>query len=303
MSSFRGYLFILGAALFWGGSAVIAKLLLNQNIPPFVLVQMRVTFSFLLIAGFYLVFKRDLLRVRTRDLYRFALLGVIGVAGANFTYYFTIHLTNVSTAILIQYTAPLLVVGYGALTREEHIGPVKVIAAAVSLAGCYFALGGTQLSLPNISVLGLVSGIGSAVCWAFTNVYLRHLLKDYKVWTVLTYSFLFATFFWFFFMTPWQFVQQDFSVSDWLMFVGFAAISVLIPHSLYFIGMQYIVPSRAIVTATFEPVVVIVGSFLILGDSMTPVQIFGAVLVMTAIAILQMKREEGNVISHPEQQS
>ena len=33
-------------------------------------------------------------------------LGLIGIAGSNFTYYYTISETNVATAILLQYLAP-----------------------------------------------------------------------------------------------------------------------------------------------------------------------------------------------------
>ena len=66
--------------------------------------------------------------------------------------------------------------------------------------------------------------------------------------------------------------------------------------SCYFIGVRYITASRAIITGTFEPIVAIVGSFLFLGDLMAPLQVMGAILVITAIAVLQVRREEGESI-------
>lgn len=303
MTSAKGYIFVLAATLFWGMAAVIAKSLFNQQVDTLILVQMRVTLSCLVMLAFYLAFRRDILRVRARDLYRFALLGVIGVAGSNYTYYFTIQQINVSTAILIQYTAPLFVVAYAALTKEESLNATKIIAAIVSLGGCYFAVGGRDIFLPSISKLGLVSGVGAALCWAFANVYLRRLLRDYSVWTILAYAFSFATLFWMFVNSPWNVAARHYSREEWSVFFGFAIISVLIPHSLYFIGVRYISASRAIITGTFEPIVAILGSSVFLGDLMMPLQLFGAMLVIVAIALLQLKREEAEVLAaHPERE-
>jgi drug/metabolite transporter (DMT)-like permease len=296
MKSVRGYILVLTATIFWGASAVVAKLLFNRLMEPIVLVQMRVMLSCVLIVGYCLLFRPDLLHVRFGDSARIGLLGVLGVAGSNFTYYYTIQQINVSTAILIQYTAPLLVLAYAALTQEESLNFLKVGAAIISLVGCYFAVGGTQISLPKMPMLGLASGIASAFCWAFATVYVRRLLRSYSVWTILAYSFVFATLFWFLFVPPWDIATAGYTPGDMSVFVGFALISVLIPHSCYFIGVRYITASRAIITGTFEPIVAIVGSFLFLGDLMAPLQVMGAILVITAIAVLQVRREEGESI-------
>jgi probable blue pigment (indigoidine) exporter len=79
------------------------------------------------------------------------------------------------------------------------------------------------------------------------------------------------------------------------MFFGFAVISILIPHSLYFSGMRYLTASRGIITATFEPIVAIASAFFIVNEVLTPIQIVGAILVITAIAILQTKQEEPQI--------
>ena len=81
---------ILGAAVCWGLSATAAKALINQHVGTLLIVQTRVTFSCVMLLVLYLAFKPEYLRVAVKDLYHFALLGMIGVAGSNFTYYFTI---------------------------------------------------------------------------------------------------------------------------------------------------------------------------------------------------------------------
>jgi drug/metabolite transporter (DMT)-like permease len=292
----RGYFSILGATLFWGISATVAKLLFTQNVETLVLVQTRIMLSCAVLVLYFLIFRRDLLRIRLRDLYRFALLGIIGIAGSNFTYYFTIRETNVATAILLQYLAPVFVLLYAAVTREEELSFPKIAAGVVSLAGCFLAIAGKDLSILQISNAGLLAGFASACCWGFTNIWLRHVLKDYKVWTALIYAFLSATVFWFFVNPPWNLVAAHYPAETWWTFLLFAVISILIPHSLYFAGMRYLTASRGIITATFEPIVAIGSAYIIIGEALSPLQLLGAGLVIAAIALLQLKQDASQTL-------
>jgi hypothetical protein len=52
--------------------------------------------------------------------------------------------------------------------------------------------------------------------------------------------------------------------------------------------LRYIGATKAIITGTFEPIIAIGSSYIILSDVLTPVQLFGAVMVISAILILQL---------------
>jgi len=290
-TSLRGYFYILGAAIFWGVSATVAKFLITRQFDTLILVQMRITISCLILLPFFMAFRPGLLRVARADLRDFALLGIIGAAGSNFTYYFAIKETNVATAILMQYLAPVLVLAYAALTREEKLTPLKVTAGIVSLAGCFLAIAGRDLSVVRLSPAGLTSGIASAFCWGFTNVWLRRMVKKYDVWTCIIWSFIFASIFWLFVNPPWVIAAAGYGAGAWGMLALVAVISVLIPHSLYFTGVRYLTASRAIITATFEPVVAIATAAVFVSETPGPVQVAGAALVLGAIAILQITHE------------
>jgi drug/metabolite transporter (DMT)-like permease len=283
----KGYLLIVAAAFFWGISATAAKLLLNQQIDTLLIVQTRVTFSALLMLLFLLVFRRDILRVSPADLWKFALLGIVGVAGANFTYYLAIKESTVATAILIQYTAPIAVMLYAIISRTEQLSPAKAAAALLSVAGCFLAVGAYHTGILRISTLGLVSAIASMVTFAFLNVYSRSLLQRHGLWTMTFYSFAFASLFWLVINPPWVIAQAAPSGSTWIALIALAIASVLIPHSLFFAGMQYIRPTRAIITSTLEPVVAIVSAALVLGELLQHLQVTGAVLVLVAVVLLQ----------------
>ncbi len=291
MKEFKGYMMVMGASLFWGGSATAAKFLLNRHLDTLLIVQTRVTFACLLLLPYLLLTKPGVLRVRPRDLWQLALLGILGVAGSNFTYYFAIKESTVATAILIQYTAPIFVMAYAAHSGEERVTTVKLIAAALSLLGCFLAVGAYNLSLLKISPLGLVSAICSVFTWAFMNVYTRHLLSRYTLWTVMFYAIASASAFWLIVQPPWIITRLDLPADVWGGLIVLSIVSILIPHTLYFSGLQYVVASRAIITSTLEPVIAIMTAALFLGEYLAFGQAVGAIVVLSAIVLLQLRRE------------
>ena len=127
----------------------------------------------------------------------------------------------------------------------------------------------------------------AAVTFAFYNVYAQHLVQVYERWTVLVYSLLGAAVFWIVVNPPWKIVAQHYSGGQWLFMLVFAIGSMLIPFSLYFAGLQYLDPTRAIVTACLEPVWAILLTAMILGEGVSPMQVLGIGIVLAATVLVQ----------------
>lgn len=291
MTRFKGPLMILGAAFFWGVSATLAKSLLNQQIDTLILVQSRVTVAFLLLLLYYGVFKRHLLRLSMRSVWQLALLGVFGVAGANITYYHTIKESTVATAILIQYTAPILVLGYGALRGDDRLTFAKAAAAVVALAGCVLAVGAYDPSVLSLTPSGLMSGVGSILCFAFMTIQTRRVVQECNVWTAVFYAIGFASVLWLVVHPPVWVGDPAIEPATWLALAILALTSILIPNALFFGGLKHIAPSRAIITSTVEPVVAILSAAAVLGERLQPLQVAGAITVVAAIVALQTRSE------------
>lgn len=295
MKHLRGYTMILTAAILWGISGTLAKVLLNHAVDTLLIVQTRVTFSFLALLAILALLQPALLKVRSRDLLALTALGIIGVAGANFSYYYTIKESTVATAILLQYTAPLLVMSYAVISRDERITLHKIAAAVFSLTGCYFAVGGYGGALGRLTPLSLLTGIASSVSFAFLSITTRHLLARYSMWTVTVYSLGAASMFWLIVLPPTPHRLDSINGGLWGILAGFAFISILIPHSLFFGGLRHVVASRAVIISTFEPIVAIVSASMIVGEILGPLQIGGAILVITSIVFLELRRESPQI--------
>jgi drug/metabolite transporter (DMT)-like permease len=136
-------------------------------------------------------------------------------------------------------------------------------------------------------VIGVVAAELAAISFAFYNVYGQHLLQIYDRWTVLLYSLLGASVFWQLLNPPWKIVAQHYSTGQWLFMLVFSIASMLIPFSFYFAGLQYLDPTRAIVTACLEPVWAILLTAIILGELVSPMQVVGIAVVLSATILVQ----------------
>ncbi|MDH4069328.1 MAG: DMT family transporter [Ignavibacteria bacterium] len=295
MKSLRGYFLIMGGATLWGISATLAKHLLSREIDTVLIVQSRASFSALVLFVALLVSRPALLRIRLPDAFRFAVLGICGVAGANFTYYFAIKETTVATAILIQHTAPLAVMFYASWKGLERVTGVKLGAAAVSLLGCFLALGAYHVPGLKITMPGLLSAFGAMITYAFLSVYSKHLLTVHNLWSMTTYSLLFASMFWLVVNPPWEIASAGIAGDVWADLVLLAIVSMLLPQTMFFAGIRLITPTRAVITATLEPVVAITSAAAFLGEFLEALQVVGAVLVLASLVLLQLNRGKKGV--------
>ncbi len=76
--------------------------------------------------------------------------------------------------------------------------------------------------------------------------------------------------------------------AQWGFMAVFSLLSVLLPFSCYFAGLQHLEPTRAIVASCLEPVFSILIAALALGELLRPMQTAGIVLVLVAIVLIQL---------------
>lgn len=75
----------------------------------------------------------------------------------------------------------------------------------------------------------------------------------------------------------------------WLLFVGMVIFSTVMPIVTLNAGIQRLGASRAALFCTFEPVLTILLSVLILDDSLLPLQMVGSVLIIGSVILLQVR--------------
>jgi drug/metabolite transporter, DME family len=300
----RGYVFIASAALLWGVAATLGraaftgKLLPSgqalQPIDPLILSQSRTTISFFVLLP-VLLSRRGWrnLRLPASDFGRSLALGILGVASSNYLYYLAIQKTNVATAIVLQYTAPVLVLLYMVVRGLQRPTAQRIAAVGLAVVGSALAIGVVGAGGFRLNPIGVMAALLAAVSFAFYNIAGHRLLARYDRWIVLLYTTVSAASFWMFVNPPWKLAAAHYSGEQMEFLAVFAVISMLAPFSLYFAGLQYLEPTRAIVVSCLEPVFSIVLAAVLLGEALRPVQSLGIVIVLAAIVIVQLPERAG----------
>jgi drug/metabolite transporter (DMT)-like permease len=291
LSPRTGYYFASAAAILWAVSGAAAKYLFQNGVTPFQLVQMRLTIAAGGLLLFLLLRKPALLRIARQDIVYFAVFGGIGMAGVQFTYLFAISKIHVAAAILLQYLGPALIALHAVVFFHDRLRPATVMALLGALTGCYLVVGAYNLNVLTLNLLGIISGLLSAVAFAWYSIQGEYGMRKYSPWTVLFYAMFFGALTWNVFHPPLEGFMHAWSpiVWAWIMFIGI--LGTLLPFGLYLQGINLIRSTRASITATLEPITAGVLSFLFLNEIMEFWQVLGAVLVIFAVVMLQLNQE------------
>lgn len=283
------------AAIMWASSGTAGKALFEGGMTPFELVQIRVTLSSLLLAMALGICARDFLRIRVKDLGYFLVLGGVGMAMVQGTYFYTISKIQVAAAILIQYMAPVFVAFFSICFWKERFTLLKVAAVFLSFGGCYLVVGGYSLELLQMNRMGILAGLASSVLFAGYSLLGERGMHRYRPWTVLLYALVFAALSWHIIYPPFHYVKAGFTPAQWGWILYISVIGTVLPFGLYFVGVNYIRSTRASITATLEPISAGVMAFFLLGETIEHLQIAGGILVIGAIVLLQVQQEQDDM--------
>jgi drug/metabolite transporter (DMT)-like permease len=307
-SSYRGYIYIAAAAVFWGISATLGRAAFTghllpgsdiRSVSPLILSQARPSFSFFVVL-LALLPRRGWkqLRLPLADLARLLMLGLAGIAVSNYFYYLAIQRTNVATAIIIQYTAPVWVLVYMAARGLEKPTFTKTTAVFLALAGIALVIGIFGPGKPNLDPIGVVAALIAAFSFAYYNIGGHSVLARYDRWTVLLYTTMAASGFWMVVNPPSKIAAAHYSLTTWLFLATFSMLSVLIPFAFYFAGLQHLEPTKAIIASCLEPVFTILIAAAALKEVVRPLQGLGVAMVLGAILVVQ-RPSRGRPVSPP----
>ncbi len=299
----KGYLLVLLAAACWASGGLTAKWLfssasssnsnwpvppLGLSISPTVLSGARALSAFVVLALFLAFTRRSAFRIVRSDLPFLAAFGIIGLAGVHFSYFMTISLTNVATAILLEYLAPILVLIVSVLFMRHRFTRALPAGVALSIAGCALVVGAVGGDGLVVSPAGVGWGLASAVFFAFYSLMGSVAASRFSPYTVLVYGLGFAAAFWLVVLGPRAVVSTfaDSRMAAAILFM--AVVSTVVPFASFLLALRYIQPTNATVTSTVEPLLAGIGAFALFGESFTAVQLLGGVLVVAAIAVVQL---------------
>jgi drug/metabolite transporter (DMT)-like permease len=298
-----GYGLAVLAAACWGAGGLTAKWLftpasaetaswpippLGITVQPTVLAGGRALSAFILLAIALAVFRPRDLAIKGRDVPFFAVFGVAGLAMVHFTYFKAISLTNVATAILLEYLAPIVVLVVGVTFLKHKFTWALPVGVALSVTGCAMVVGAFGGGGVVTSPEGVMWGLISAVFFATYSLMGSVAAKRFSPYTTLVWGLAFASLFWVVVLGPMAILALFADPATAAAVLFMAVVSTVIPFTAFLVALNHIAPTNATVTSTVEPVIAGVGAYLLFGESFSAMQMLGGLLVIAAIVVVQL---------------
>jgi drug/metabolite transporter (DMT)-like permease len=149
-----GYAILTLGALMWSSNSVLAKGILDTGFDVTALAQLRVTMAALLLTAIVAITKPRSLRIRRHEVLPFALMGVVGIALAQFLFYLSVRDLPVGVAMLLQFTAPLFIAVWFRVRHREVVKNMVWVGLAISVGS--LALVGQIWDGFTLSIVGVV---------------------------------------------------------------------------------------------------------------------------------------------------
>lgn len=290
---------VLLAGCLWGTMGIFVRHLNAIGLQSMEIVEAR---SVLTAVGMFAalgLFRRDLLKIKAKDLWIFAGGGIVSIILFNFCYFQTIQLASLSTAAILLYTSPVFVLLLSVPLFGEKLTRKKLICLVLAITGCALAsgvaAGGMALS-PMTLLLGLGSGFGYGLYSIFSRFALQ---RGYHPITITAYIFLFGALGGIFltdFSQITRVVRADGGNLIYLMV--YTLVTTIVPYISYTTGLQQVENGVAAVLACIEPVMATVFGIFVFSEMPTLSGWLGILLVLIALTALNLQPKKQHSEEH-----
>ncbi|SHF35810.1 Threonine/homoserine efflux transporter RhtA [Modicisalibacter ilicicola DSM 19980] len=281
-------LVVLGAFL-WGVSGGLGGLLIDRGWGPLITVFYRGATGFLFVLVWLMWQPRQNLKIDSH-LILWSILGGLGVTG-NLTFYLiSISEVGVAVAATLMYLAPVYVYLAAFLTGVERSTIPKWLAIGVTMLGIVLLTDVLNSATSTITLLGVTAGLLSGLCYAlFIFVFKHAAARGGRPQTILSISLLSFTLLLLPFLDYPRLVAASLS-SDvvWFILTGLFGAGIAFP--VYFIGLRTTSPPVASVIAMIEPITAALMGVVILGETLSLLQLAGMVLILIPVTLLSTRR-------------
>lgn len=291
------------SALAFGGSGVAAKPLIEAGLDPLHVVWLRV-------AGGALVMLPVAWRHRALVLRRPALLagfGLLAVAGVQACYFAAISRIPVGVALLIEYLAPALVLGWVRFVQRKPVTRAAAVGVVIAVAGLACVV--EVWSGLGFDALGLLLALGAACCQVGYFV-----LSDHggdadgsgaevpDPFGVIAYGLLIGAVLLTVIARPWGMdwsvlagsaSMDGTSVPAWLLLCWIVLLATVVAYLTGVVSVRLLSPQVAGVVACLEAVVATVLAWVLLGEHLSGPQLFGGAMVLVGALIAQSSKPAG----------
>src|SRR5262245_28125730 len=290
-----GLLLAVGSALAFASSGPFAKSLMEAGWSPTAAVTARLAGGALLMAVFATIVKPDWFREALQHGKTVVAYGLIPIAGAQLCYFNAVAHLSVAVALLLEYTAPILVVGWLWATTRRRPSSLTLTGVALAIAGIMLVL--NVFSGAHINLIGVGWALAAAVCAACYFLMSSSVTTDgdgLNSVTLATAGLIVGAAavaaLGFSGVMPLTFTTNDVVIAglttSWLVpVIALALIPTAIAYTVGIMGIARLQPRFASLVGLSEVMFAVLAAWVLLGEAMTLAQAIGGVVVLVGLAL------------------
>ena len=287
----RAFAMIITAGILWGTSGIFVHVLSPFGFSSLHMTFFRALVALVSLAVFILMRDKSLFKVTPKELLFFAGSGLSFFSTAS-CYYISMQLTSVSTAVILMYSAPILVMIYSILFLGEKLTSSKKISILTMLIGCCLVsgvIGGLKFDLWGI-VIGGMAGVSYAIYNIVTKIEMRN---GSNPLSATFYCFTFATIIALFVCEPTKIsslIAKN-PPTIVLLILGLGICTCVLPYFLYTLSLKELPAGTASALGIIEPLSATIFSVVFFKESLGITSACGAILILSAVILLSKNKE------------
>jgi drug/metabolite transporter (DMT)-like permease len=297
-----GYaMLVASAALFAVNGAVMKVILTSDAMSSLRLTQLRATGAFLCLAAMLAVVAPGRLRIGRGEVALLIFYGIVGFALVQWLYLVALERLPIGIALLLEFTAPVLVALWAMLVWHEPVR--RRVWAALALA-----MGGVVL-VAEVWEDARLDGLGVAVALiasgSLATYYLagEHATAQRDALSLACIALGVSSAFWAVLQPWWSFPFEDlgsvvsldgaldsWSAPLWALSAWMVVPGTIFPFVLSLGALRYLPATRVAMISMLEIVVASVVAWAWLGESLSAAQLIGGLVVLAGILLAQTSR-------------
>ena len=231
--------------------------------------------------------------VRRKDLARFVMLALIGNTAYQLFFINGIALTTATNSALILATTPIFIILFGAALDVEKVTNRVIQGVILSFLGVVMIIlgSGQTLSFTDQSLIGDLLIVANPICWSIYTVLSKPMLKEYSPLKLTTVTMAIGAVPLVLVSIPSLSTQNwsAISANSWLGLAFSAVFAIAIGYVIWYTGVSRIGSARTSLYDNLVTVFAVASAWILLAESMTAIQIAGAVLVFVSLYVVRRK--------------
>jgi drug/metabolite transporter (DMT)-like permease len=207
-------------------------------------------------------------------------MGAVGYVGQSLTYFTALTMASASLVALLLYLYPAVVTLLSALFFKESLTRWKISALLLALVGTALTVGLTGTA----RVTGILLALAAAIIYSVYILVGSRIMPKTNALSASTTVITAAGVVYVGIVAVRGPVFPQ-TLLGWGAIVALVLVSTVIGIVTFFAGLERIGPSRASTLSTFEPVVSVTLAILVLGETISPLQVLGGILILVAVLV------------------